>query len=94
MKLHERIKLLRLMKNYTQKYMADELGLDVTNYSRLERGESAITIERLQKIAAILDTKSNSLLFENDAKKTDQEHLELLKEILVEIKNIRQNIKQ
>ncbi len=49
MDLHDKIKVIRLSKNYTQNFLADELDIDVTNYSRLERGESSISVDRLRK---------------------------------------------
>jgi|SRR5690554_441593 len=52
MKLHDKIKLLRLSKNLTQLYLAEELGIDVANYSRLERGVTSISINRLEEIAS------------------------------------------
>lgn len=93
MKLHTKIKKLRLSKNLSQNYLADELGVDVTNYSRLERGETKISVERLKKIAEILNVNVSLLIEESDTD-TNKELLnnELLKEILNEIKKIRKKI--
>ncbi|HRO74542.1 MAG TPA: helix-turn-helix transcriptional regulator [Crocinitomicaceae bacterium] len=59
MNLHDKIKVIRLSKNYTQNFLADELGIDVTNYSRLERGEVSISVERLKKIAKTLGVNAS-----------------------------------
>lgn len=70
--------------------MADELGIDPTNYSRLERGESKIPVERLKKIASILDVDVNEFLItesKKESKELDQSLL--LHGILVEIRAIR-----
>ncbi len=93
MKLHTPIKKLRLSKNLSQNYLADELGVDVTNYSRLERGETKISVERLKKIAEILNVNVSLLIEESDSD-TNKELLnnELLKEILNEIKKISKKI--
>jgi len=45
----------RLAKNYTQDYMADELGLTQSQYSRIEKGECAVEIDKVVKIAQILE---------------------------------------
>ena len=90
MDLNQKIKILRLSKNYTQNYMADELGIDPTNYSRLERGESKIPIERLKKIATILGTDINEFLAsELKKEELDSNHSLLLHGILIEIRAIR-----
>jgi transcriptional regulator with XRE-family HTH domain len=66
MELHNKIKFIRLSKNLTQGYIADELGIDVANYSRLERGETSITVERLKKIAGLLDVDLSILITPDD----------------------------
>lgn len=82
---------MRLSKNYTQNYVADELGIDVTNYSRLERGETQISIERLYKMAKIFETDICSLLSNvNEIDETNnQEHL---KSIFLELKELNINV--
>lgn len=88
MKLHDKIKLIRLSKNLTQVYLAEELEIDAANYSRLERGETKISTGRLIKIAQILEIDSSILLeSSSDFTKREQEgSVEILKEILNEIK--------
>jgi transcriptional regulator with XRE-family HTH domain len=45
----------RLELNYTQEYVGRKLSISQNAYSKMERGESKITVERLLQIAAILD---------------------------------------
>jgi len=92
MKLHEKIKLIRLSKNLTQVYLAEELEIDAANYSRLERGETKISTERLLKIARILELDSSILLEDTSdfAKKDSLTPVEILSEILNEIKILNQ----
>jgi transcriptional regulator with XRE-family HTH domain len=54
---HPEIKLkqLRELKNFTQEYMAQQLGLSTRAYSKIESGETQLTINRLNEIAAILE---------------------------------------
>ena len=95
MKLHQKIKTLRLSKNFTQNYMADELGIDTTNYSRLEKGECKITVNRLAKIAQILETDLNQLLIDspqNELSKNENNICTILLSILIEIRAIRSGI--
>jgi len=56
MKVHENIRALRMTRGFTQQHMAKKLGMDVANYSRIERGVAKLTVERLKEIAEILNT--------------------------------------
>jgi transcriptional regulator with XRE-family HTH domain len=53
-KLGNRIRLLRIEKNLTQENMADDLGISITAYSKIERGKTNISITRLGEIAEVL----------------------------------------
>ena len=56
------IRRIRDQKGYSQDSMAVELGITQTAYSRIESGESKLTIDRLQEIAKILDTDISAFL--------------------------------
>lgn len=94
MTLINKIKTIRLSKNLTQQYMADELGIDAANYSRLERGEVKISTDRIQEIAKILDIHVNVLLNDENDKNymTETTSVHILKEILSEIKLINKRL--
>ena len=49
----QKIKKLRLIKGYKQEYMAYEIGLTQTGYSKIETGETNITLKRASIIAGI-----------------------------------------
>ena len=49
--LASRIKILREIHNYTQEYVANTLGILQNTYSLLEKGETKLTIERLEQLA-------------------------------------------
>jgi transcriptional regulator with XRE-family HTH domain len=49
-----KLKQLRELKNYTQEYVATQLGLTTRAYSKIESGETQLTINRLNEIATIL----------------------------------------
>ncbi len=92
MELYNKIKFIRLSKNLTQGYIADELGIDVANYSRLERGETSITLDRLQKIASLLEVNIAELILEDDVTSEDLQLESYLKEILMELKSINNKL--
>jgi transcriptional regulator with XRE-family HTH domain len=49
-----KLKQLRELKNFTQEYVATQLGLTTRAYSKIESGETQLTINRLNEISAIL----------------------------------------
>ena len=55
MKIGTKIKQLRELKNYTQAYMAHSLNMSLNGYGRLERDEVDMTLQRLERIAKLLD---------------------------------------
>jgi transcriptional regulator with XRE-family HTH domain len=66
MQVGQKIKKLRELRNYTQAHMADELGLTQGAYSKIELGESEISLSRLEKIAAILNLKPEEIIAFNE----------------------------
>jgi len=62
MKVGQKVKKLRELKNYTQEYMAAQLEMSVGNYSKIERDEIPLTLERLQKISEVLSVNYLDLL--------------------------------
>jgi transcriptional regulator with XRE-family HTH domain len=61
-KVVERIKEFRSKRNYTYENMAQELDITAGAYRKLEMNETKLTIERLYKIAEILEIKAEDLL--------------------------------
>jgi len=62
MKTGEKIKILREIKKMTPEYIADELGMSVSGYRKIERGSVRLSTEKLEKISTILDVAPNELL--------------------------------
>jgi transcriptional regulator with XRE-family HTH domain len=54
MKIAYTIREIRTSKSISQEFMAIKLGIDTSNYSRIERGTAPLTVERLMAIAEIL----------------------------------------
>jgi transcriptional regulator with XRE-family HTH domain len=57
-RIGEKIKKIRELRNYTQEYVARELEMSLANYSKIERDEIQLTIERLEKIAVVFQLNS------------------------------------
>lgn len=49
-----KIKQIRELKNITQEYVASQLNLSIRAYSKIETGETQLTINRLNDISKIL----------------------------------------
>lgn len=62
MKVIENIRTIRQRKGISHEAMAINLGISQTAYTKIERKETKLTVERLQKIAEILDVKLDELL--------------------------------
>jgi transcriptional regulator with XRE-family HTH domain len=56
------IKNARLMRNYSQDYLANCLAISQNAYSKIELGKSQLTVERAFKIAAILEVSLEDLI--------------------------------
>lgn len=68
MNVGDNIKKMRELKNYTQEYMAQRLNLSKTAYGNIERGETDLTLSRLQNIAEIFETTTDKILTFDDKK--------------------------
>lgn len=55
LKVGNKIKKLRELKNFTQEYMAQNLNLSSNGYGKIERDEVDVTIGRLEEISKILE---------------------------------------
>ena len=63
-----KIKQIRELKNFTQEYVAQQLGLSTRAYSKIETGETQLTINRLNEISAILEVPPMEVLGFDDKK--------------------------
>ncbi len=53
MQLNEKIRTVRESRNWSQEEMAEKLDMSTNGYSRIERGETKPTVQKLEKIAEI-----------------------------------------
>lgn len=49
----EKIRIIRELRNYSQEYVAEQLGIKQNSYSKIERNETKLTAEMLQKISTL-----------------------------------------
>ena len=63
MHIGTKIRKLRELKGYSQEYVASQLGMVQTNYSKIERGETKeMTVKRLEEIAKVLEVDPATIL--------------------------------
>lgn len=60
--VRNRIRKIRQLREYSQEYMGEQLGITQKGYSAIETGETTLTIERLSEIAKVLEIDMTALL--------------------------------
>ena len=58
----EKIKKIRELRGYPQKYVADKLGMTPAGYSKIERGETDVTYSKIEEIANVLNVSMEDLI--------------------------------
>ena len=56
-----KVKRMRELRNYSQEFVAEKIGVSQSNYARLEKNEIAIIDERLKLIADTLGTTPDAI---------------------------------
>jgi transcriptional regulator with XRE-family HTH domain len=64
--IYLKIKSIRLKKNLTQEDVSKRLGMAQSNYARMERGLSQITVERLGEIAEVFEMSPEAVMMFSD----------------------------
>ena len=63
MHVSEKIRKIREVKGFSQDYVASQLNMTQTNYSKIERGDTKeMTVDRLEKIAKVLEVAPGDIL--------------------------------
>ena len=57
----ERIKKIRNLRGVKQKYIALQMGMSESTYSKIENGNQKLTFEVIEKIADVLNIPINHL---------------------------------
>jgi len=68
MKIGNKIKKLRELRNLTQEYVAKQLEMTQAGYSRMERDEVDISVAKLEQISKVLHLKLEEILGFDEAK--------------------------
>ena len=61
-----KIKNIRELKNFTQEYMAEKLDISQAAYSKMEKGDTKISPDKLNKIAEILEVNPDDVKGSNN----------------------------
>lgn len=62
MNIHEKIRTLRELNNWTQEDMAEKMNVAPNTYARFERGETRLDFNKLQQIAMLFYCKLTDLI--------------------------------
>jgi transcriptional regulator with XRE-family HTH domain len=60
--IKNKIKNIRELRNYTQQYMADQLGITQAGYSKIEKGKTIISHAKLVEISTILEVNTEDII--------------------------------
>lgn len=58
------MRVLREANGYTQEYIASELGINQNTYSKLESGQTRLTVDRVKKLAELYNVSPEYFLSE------------------------------
>ena len=84
MNIGDNIKRIRTEKGIQQKKMASDLGLNQSNYSKIENGKREPSIELINKLSEYLEVSVNDLFNEQE---------QIPKEVTIENKNTLEQMK-
>ena len=100
-----KLKQVREYKNYTQEYIALQLGISTRAYSKIETGETQLTFTRFYEICKILETDplfilnfSGENIFQNNTSavkvNSNEDYLieKLIKQYEITIETLREQI--
>lgn len=60
--ISKKIKELRVEKGYTQKFVADHLKIDRSNYSKYELGKLELSLEMLKQLCLLYNVSADYIL--------------------------------
>jgi len=60
--IEEKIKTFRELKNFTQEYMAEKLGISQAAYSKIESGATKLSYSKIVDIAKVFEVQVEELL--------------------------------
>ncbi len=60
-KVYEKIRFYRQIKGWTQENIAEKLDMSPSGYGSIERGDTDVSLSRLEKIAEVLEIELSDL---------------------------------
>lgn len=66
MAIQDKIRMLREFNQWTQDDMADKMEMSKNGYGKIERGESRMSLDKLEKIAQIFNIDIVELINQNE----------------------------
>ncbi|TDX09643.1 helix-turn-helix transcriptional regulator [Flavobacterium sp. S87F.05.LMB.W.Kidney.N] len=60
--IKNKIKNIRELRNYTQQYMADQLGITQAGYSKIEKGKTLVSYSKLLEISVIFEASIEEII--------------------------------
>lgn len=64
--MHEKIRMMREIKQFSQEDMAEKMHMSLSGYAKIERGETKLHLDKLQRIAQIFDMDIVELISSNE----------------------------
>lgn len=65
METYEKIRLIRELNKWSQEEMAEKLAMSPSGYAKIERGETILSVPRLEQIAKIFQLNIWELIKDN-----------------------------
>ena len=66
MEIHDKIRVMREINQWTQEEMAEKLEMSSNGYAKIERGQSSINVDKLKQIAQIFNIDIVDLIAPQD----------------------------
>jgi transcriptional regulator with XRE-family HTH domain len=58
----QNIRKIRELKNFTQEHLSSRLGISIRAYSKIESGETQLTLNRLNQISEVLEVPPQEIM--------------------------------
>ncbi|STO63474.1 putative transcriptional regulator [Haemophilus parahaemolyticus] len=70
MEIYDKVRIMREVNQWSQEDMAEKMGMSVTGYAKIERGQSNIHYDKLVQLAKIFNISLSDLISVDEKKPT------------------------
>lgn len=70
MEIYDKVRIMREVNQWSQEDMAEKMGMSVTGYAKIERGQSKIHYDKLVQLAKIFNISLSDLISVDEKKPT------------------------